>query len=89
MGIKAEGPISFKSAESVTDSHQFQTIHRLYNKKLLHCTTFLPAFAFFLWDFSRANNIKKTIKHRYVSLDEFIEFRKTDRFDCEIPYKET
>ena len=78
MGIKAEGPISFKSAGSVTDSHEFKTIHRLYNKKLFHCTTFLFAFAFFLWDFSRANDIKK-----------IIEFRKTDRFDCEIPYKET
>ena len=51
-GIKAEEPISFKSTEPVADSHLFKTIDRVYNEKLFHCTTFLTAFAFCLWDFS-------------------------------------
>ena len=51
MGIKAKGPISFKSVESVADSHQFKTIHRLYKKKFFHKSTFLPAFAFSMESF--------------------------------------
>ena len=59
MGTKAKGPISFKSVESVADSHQFKAIHQLYKKKFFHKTTFLPAFAFFFGNLSRADNIKK------------------------------
>ena len=40
--------VSEVSLISVTDSHQFKAIHHLHNKKLFDCTTFLPAFAFFL-----------------------------------------
>ena len=88
MGIKSEGPISFKNVESVVDSHQFKTIHRLFIQKRFHCTTFLPAFTFTLCDFSRANNIKKQssiVKSVIKPVIEFSHFRKTDKFDCEIP----
>ena len=87
-GIKSEGPISFKNVESVVDSHQFKTIHRLFIKKRFHCTTFSPAFTFSICDFSRANNIKKQsniAKSVMKPVIEFSHFRKTDRFDCEIP----
>ena len=57
--IKAVGPISFKGGESVGDSHQFKTMQQLFIKKLLYCTKFLPALAFFLWDSPRASNVKK------------------------------
>ena len=90
MGIKAEGPISFKSAESVADSHKFKTMHLLYNKTFFHSTTFLSAFAFF--PMGLLSDIEKTIKHRYTVIKrviEFFPFRKTDRFNCEILYKET
>ena len=59
MGIKAKEPIRFKTVESVADSHQFKSIHKLYKKTFFHKTTFLPAFAFFHENVSRANNIKK------------------------------
>ena len=90
--IKAEGPISFKSAESIANSHEFKTIHQVYNNKFFHCTTFLPAFAFFLWDFPRANNIKKQSNIAMSLIKPVIEcfsFRKTDRLDCEIACKKT
>ena len=68
-------------------------MHWLFIKNLFHCITFLPAFAFFLWDFFRVNNIKKKqsniAKSVIKPVTEFILFRKTDRFDCEIPYRET
>ena len=51
--------MSFKSAESVADSHLFKTINWVYNKNFFHCNTFLLAFAFFFWDFSRANSNNK------------------------------
>ena len=57
-GIKPEAHISFKSAESVADSHQFKTIHQFYNKKLFQCYAVLTVFVFFLWDFSRVKKIK-------------------------------
>ena len=46
-GYKVEGPISFKSFESVADSHQFKTMPRLFIKKLFYSTTFLSVLAFF------------------------------------------
>ena len=46
MGIKAEGPISFKSGESVPDSHQFKTMDQLFIEKLFHCTAFLLALRY-------------------------------------------
>ena len=49
---------AYQFAKSTADRYQFKTIHRFYDKKLLHNTKFLPAFVLFLWDFSRANNIK-------------------------------
>ena len=91
-GIKAEGPISFKSGESVVDSNEFKTMHQPLIKIFFHSTTFLPAFDFFLWDFFRAINIKKQsniVKPVIKPVIELFPFRKTDRFDCEIPYKET
>ena len=57
-GITAKGPITFKSVESVANSHQFKTIHQLYKKFFFHKTTFLPAFAFFQGNLFRGNNIK-------------------------------
>ena len=54
---KSRSAHSFKSATSLADCHQFKIMHQLYNKKLFYCT-FVPLFAFFLFDFSRAN-IKK------------------------------
>ena len=50
--------ISFRGAKSLVDSRQLKTIHWLYNKKVFHCPTFYPAFAFILQNFSRANNIR-------------------------------
>ena len=47
MATKAKGSFSFKSGESVADSHQFTTMHRIFIKKLFHCTTFFSAFPFF------------------------------------------
>lgn len=75
-------------AKSTADRYQFKTIYRLYNKKLLHNTKFLPAFVLFLWDFSRANNIKKQPNMAMSVIKLVIEFfpvSKTDIFDCEIP----
>ena len=49
-------------------------------------------FAFFLCDFSRANNIKKQLNTATSVIKpviKFFPFRKIDRFDCEISYKET
>ena len=81
VGIKAEDPISFKSVESVADSYQFKTIHRFYNKKLLHCTAFL--YVFFPWDFSCTNNNQKTKKSNIAMLvikpvTAYFPLRKTD-----------
>ena len=75
-------------AKSTADRYHFKTIYRLYNKKLLHNTKFLPAFFLFLWDFSRANNIKKQPNMAMSVIKLVIEFfpvSKTDIFDCEIP----
>ena len=64
---------------------------KLVIKNIFHCTTFLSAFAFFLWDFSRGDNIKKQTniaKSVIKPVTEFPPFTKIDRFDCEIPYKQ-
>ena len=59
MEIKVEGLISFKSAESIADSHEFRTIHQLQDKKLFRCTTLLPAFVFFSCGTSLVQTISK------------------------------
>ena len=77
MGIKAEGPISFKSIKSVADSHQFKTIHRLYSKKLFHCTTFIPAFGTSLVQIisRKETNMAMSVIKPVI---EIFPFRKTD-----------
>ena len=52
---------------------------------------FCRPLLFFPWDFSHANNIKKqsNIAKSAKPVIEFSSIRKTDRFDCEIPYTET
>ena len=83
-GIKAKGPISFTSVESVADNHQFKTIHQLYKKKFFHKTTFLPAFAFFHGNLSRGNNIKNNqtslcwLSNLLLIIIKFSSFRKTN-----------
>ena len=53
---------------------------------------------FFLWDLSRANDIKKKKQKKnnqtslcqpFKPVIELFLFRKTDKFDCKIPYNET
>lgn len=75
---------AYQFAKSTADRYQFKTIHRFYDKKLLHNTKFLPAFVLFLWDFSRANNIKKQ-PNMAMSVIKLFPVSKTDIFDCEIP----
>ena len=81
MGIKAEGPISFKSVKSVNDSHQFKTIHRLYNKKLsIVPHLFLPLL------FSYGTSLVQIISRKETNIAmsvikpviEFFTFRKSD-----------
>ena len=57
-GKKAEGSISFKSTEWVADSHQFKTNTSFTIKSFSIVPHFFQVFAFFLWEFSRLNNIK-------------------------------
>ena len=75
---------AYQFAKSTADRYQFKTIHRFYDKKLLHNTKFLPAFVLFLWDFSRTNNIKKQ-PNMAMSVIKLFPVSKTDIFDCEIP----
>ena len=69
---------AYQFAKSTADRYQFKTIYRFYDKKLL------PAFVLFLWDFSRANNIKKQ-PNMAMSVIKLFPVSKTDIFDCEIP----
>ena len=61
--------------------------------KKVSFANFVSTFPFFLWDFSRANDIKKTQTNTAISVIkpviDFFASRKTDRFDHKIPYKET
>ena len=53
---------------------------------------FCLPYAFFLWNISHANDIRKQsniIMSVIKPVIGFSPFRKTDRFDCKIPYKET
>ena len=74
------------------DNHQFKKIHRLYNKRLSHCTTFSFTLAFFsstsLVQIKTKNNKTSLWQSSKPILNSFPD-RKTDRFDCEILYKET